>query len=341
MGKLGFDKGKREHRYVAVRLSAYVDDEVSGRERRRIEAHLASCEACRGELRALRWTVGLLRQTPPVKAPRLFAVREADLVNRRQPVQARVPLQATQWATAVVALLFVLVIGVDLLAGGGLRRASTTPVARGEREVVAVTQVVEKEVAVEAAPQEAAPQLAAPQLAAPEGAAEQEADQVARALPDETAPLMPTPAAQVEAEALPAEREGMKAGAPEPTDAALTAMQGEEVGVAEAVTVTGEAAIMLAQPVPSPTPAPAEPGGGGGLPPAATAPPEVERQPEIEAPEPKPNEHALPTPSPVTGEYGLRALVRQDVLLWRVAEAVLGLALVGLLIAVVWMRSRR
>jgi uncharacterized membrane protein YccC len=46
-------------------------------------------------------------------------------------------------------------------------------------------------------------------------------------------------------------------------------------------------------------------------------------------------------------EYGLTAQaweegeVRREVLLWRGAEVVLGVALVGLLIAVVWMRSRR
>jgi anti-sigma factor RsiW len=91
MGKWGLGRDKREHRYVGVRLSAYVDGEVSDRERRRIETHLASCEACRAELRALRWTVGLLRQTPSVRAPRLFVVREADLVKEQQPVRARVP----------------------------------------------------------------------------------------------------------------------------------------------------------------------------------------------------------------------------------------------------------
>jgi anti-sigma factor RsiW len=331
MSELGMNEGKRVHRYVAARLSAYVDGEVSHRERRRIESHLASCEACRAELRALRWTVDLLRQTPPVKAPRLFVVREADLVKERPRARARMPLQVTQWATAVVALLFVLVVGVDLLAGRGLPRAGIAPVARGEREMAAVTEVVEEQ------------------------AVEQQTDQVARAVPDETPPPMPTLEARIEAEAAPAEEAASKAGEPGETPEAPMAMKAPELDATEAMTATEEAGVMLAQPALSPTPAPPEASGGGGAPPvtataepeialahpAPTEPPEVDLQPEVEAPAPKPTERVLPTPSQWTGEYGLRTLLPQDVLLWRIAEAVLGLALVLLLVAVVWMRSRR
>jgi hypothetical protein len=336
MGKWGFGGEKRKHRYVEVRLSAYVDHEVSDRERRRIETHLAHCPECRAELRALRWTVDLLHQAPPVKAPRRFVVREADLARERQPVRRRAPLPVTQWATAVVALLFVLVLGADLLAGRGLPRAASTPLARGEREMVIVTQVVEKEVAVQAAPIEAAA----------EEAVEQQADQVARAMPGETAPPMPTLEAQVEAEAAPAEGEGTKAGEPKATGETPMAMKAPpELGATEAATVTEEAAIMLAQPEPSPTPG--EPGGGGGLQPTPaplpTEPPEAELQPKTEAREPELTERLLPTPSQVADEYGLGAWdqLRRDELLWRVAEVSLGIALLGLLIAVVWMRSKR
>ena len=311
MVKLGWSKDKREHRYVDARLSAYVDDEVSDREQRRIEAHLAACETCRAELRVLRWTVGLLRQAPPVKAPRLFAVREADLAQERQPARARAPLQLTQWATAVVALLFVLVVGVDLLAGRGLPRAATTPLARGERDSVSVTEVVE----VEALPQEAV---------------EQPAEEVAQVMP-EAAPPMPTLEAQLEAEAAPVDREDTKRREVEATGETPMAIQAQpELLAPETVTVTAteEAAIMLAAPEASPTPAPEEL-------------PEVALQPEAQLEEPKLAERALPTPSRAVEEYGLRTLVWRNVLLWRIAQVVLGLALVGLLIAVVWMRSRR
>lgn len=338
MGKWGLSKDKREHRYVEVRLSAYVDGEVSDRERRRIETHLASCEACRAELRALRWTVGLLQQTPPVKVPRLFVVREADLVQERQPARARAPLRVTQWATAVVALLFVLVLGVDLIAGRGLPRPASTLVARGEREMTIATRTVAEQ------------------------AVEQQTDQVARAMPDETAPPLPTLEARIEAEAAVAEEAGTKVGEPAETAEAPMAMKAHELDTTETVTATAEAEMMLAQPAPSLTPAPAEPSGGGGLPPTAAAteeagimlaqpapnatqapaePPGADLQPETEAREPKLPERVLPTPSPASEEYGLWGAMQQEALLWRITEVVLGLALVGLLIAVVWMRSRR
>lgn len=326
------NKGKREHRYVEARLSAYVDNEVSDRERRRVESHLASCEACRADLRALRWTVGLLRQTPPVKAPRLFVVREADLAKGRQRTPARVPLRVTQWATAVVALLFVLVVGVDLLAGRGLPRAGTAPVARGAWET-AITQSVEEQ------------------------PVEQQADQAARAMPDETPPPMPTLEARAEAEAAPAEGASAKAGEREGTGEVPKALKAPELDATETVTVTEEAEMMLAQPAPGATSAPAEPSGGGGLPPSATAtaqpeialaqpaptePPPVDVRPEAETQAPNLAERVLPTPPQAAEEYGLRTLMRQQgVLLWRIAEAALGLVLLGLLIAVVWMRVRR
>jgi hypothetical protein len=305
MVRWGFNKDNREHRYVEERLSAYVDGEVSSRERRRIESHLAGCEACRAELRALRWTVDLLRQTPPVKAPRRFVVREADVA--KAPARARAPLQVTQWATAVVALLFVLVVGVDLLAGRGLPRAATVPVARGEREMLTVTQVVEEQT-----------------------------DQVARAMPGETPPPMPTLEARIEAEAAPVEA-AAEAEQPETTGAPM-ALKGQGLDATGTVTVTEEAGAMLAAPGPSPTPAGV---GGGGTPPPEAPAPEVDLQPESQAPEPKLTERALPTPSQEVERYGLRRFVLRQVLLWRVAEVTLGLVLLGLLIAVVWMRGRR
>ena len=336
MGNLGFGTGKREHQYVKVRLSAYVDDEVSSRERRRIEAHLAHCEECRGELRALRWTVGLLRQAPPVKVPRLFVVREADLAKERRPARRRAPLLVTQWATAVVALLFVLVLGGDLLAGRGLPRLATAPLARGGREMVTVTQVVEKAAAEEVVVEEAV---------------EQQADQVARAVPEATASPMSTLEARVEAEAAPVEVEVTKEVERETAGETPMAMKAPEGvgGGGGPVTATQEAEVMLAQPAPATTPtvapAAAEALEATPVPPEA---PQAELQPDVAAEAVKETERVLPTPAQPAEEYGLTAwaqeegAVRRDVLLlWRGAEVVLGDALVGLLIAVVWMRSRR
>jgi anti-sigma factor RsiW len=131
----------REHRYVDSRLSAYVDGEVTDRERKRIEAHLATCQACRADLRSLRWTKDVLQQTPVLEVPHSFVVRQVD-VERQRPARRRFTLMATQWATAVVALLFVLVLGGDLLTGARI------PVGRSGEALATEVMVVEKQVKV-------------------------------------------------------------------------------------------------------------------------------------------------------------------------------------------------
>jgi anti-sigma factor RsiW len=353
MGKLGSGMGGREHAYVENRLSAYVDDQVSGRERRRIEAHLAHCETCRADLRTLRWTVGLLHQAPQVKAPRRFVVREADLDRAQRPMRRMSPLMVAQWATAVVALLLVLVLGGDLLAGRG-RLPIGSASLRGERESVAaaVTQ------AAETGP-------------AKDEVTAQAEDRVAQALPEAT-PSAP-PMIKSQAAGAPTEEEAPKAAeserAAETPMAALKAPPNVEA--TEAVTATEEGGVMLAAPGPSPTAASGpqgEPQGGGGLPPTplSTESPAVE--PPVEPPaaelpteppaaelQPTSQEHAsrlaaqaAPTPSAVAETYGLTARAGSEggasaivVLVWRGVEAILGLALVVLLVVVVWMRSRR
>jgi hypothetical protein len=145
-----------EHQYVSERLSTYIDHQLwgakmSGRERARIEAHLQTCELCRQELRTLRWTRDLLRKAPAVPIPRSFIVREADVVPQR-PVRRRA-LFSMQWATAVVALLFAIVLAGDIFTGGRpLGRTSRAPAAWVQVEQAVphkVTVVVEQEVAVE------------------------------------------------------------------------------------------------------------------------------------------------------------------------------------------------
>lgn len=331
MSKLGSGMGGREHAYVEKRLSAYVDDEVSGRERRRIEAHLAHCEACRADLRTLRWTVGLLHQAPQVKAPRRFVVREADLAGTRRPMRRMSPLAVTQWATAVVALLLVLVLGGDLLAGRGRLPIGSTSL-RGEHESVAA----------------AVTQAAATDTARTDETAQAE-ERVAQALPEATS--SPAPMIKSQAAAPPTAEEAPKAAESERAgETPMAAMKAPGVEATEGVTATGEAGIMLAAPEPSPTTAggpQGEPQGGGGLPPAPlpTEPPAIEPQQTAQEDMPRLGAQAAPTPSAVAEPYGLTARAGSEnttvLLLWRGIEAILGLALVALLIAVVWMRSRR
>lgn len=69
-----------------VLLSAYLDDEVTARERDLVENHLVTCEACHLELESLSWTVNLLGELPQVSPPRTFYVTEAMLEPEVSPV---------------------------------------------------------------------------------------------------------------------------------------------------------------------------------------------------------------------------------------------------------------
>ena len=293
--------GRREHRYVGDRLSAYIDDELLDRERARVETHLAICEECRADLRALRWTKDVLSQTPPVRVPRSFVIREVD-VRVRRPARRR-SLFATQWATAVVALLFVVVLGGDLLTGARMpfvgSPAPQLQVAKDDATVV----VQEK-------------------VAAPE------AEVLAPSVGDEGA-TTPTagPATDTtgELDQVTAESESQP--------------ESPKMGVAESATTTPAPRVMMAQPV------------------TVTAAPVARGKNDVEAPpkegtpteEPAPPERAaVPTSSPQEGEPRPQALLAQEPvrprpgvrLAWRAAEIALGVALIGLLAAVLWLRRR-
>lgn len=125
------NRGRSEHEWVEERLSAYIDGELSAKETARVEKHLQECQACTENLATLRQTVSLLRELPTVPAPRSFAVRPA-------PVRPKARVAARGWgygllkaATALAALLLVLLIGGDLGLQfiGGFRLAAPAPMA--------------------------------------------------------------------------------------------------------------------------------------------------------------------------------------------------------------------
>lgn len=102
-----FRKSLHEH----DSLSAYLDGQVSPAERRRIEQHLAVCPECAGELESLRRVVAALRQCPPVRSRRSFALTEAQAQSlRRWPLLVRL----APYGTAVAAALLVLVVLADV-----------------------------------------------------------------------------------------------------------------------------------------------------------------------------------------------------------------------------------
>lgn len=103
-------------------LSAYLDGQLSAGERARLEAQLATDPALRAELEALRHTVALVRDLPPVPIPRNFILPPTVAARPRPAPSARLrhawaaPLLTT--ATAVVSFLFVVVLAGDLLLSG-------------------------------------------------------------------------------------------------------------------------------------------------------------------------------------------------------------------------------
>jgi len=93
---------------VRERLSAFLDEALAPEERRRVEAHLASCADCARELERLRQTVALLRRVEPARAPigfvdRVVAAARPRPWYRRAAAALFLPL-ATKLPTEAVAL---------------------------------------------------------------------------------------------------------------------------------------------------------------------------------------------------------------------------------------------
>ncbi|MHB0878033.1 MAG: anti-sigma factor family protein [Anaerolineae bacterium] len=102
-------------------LSAYLDGQVSAAERSRIERHLAECRECAAELQQLQRVVSLVRACPPVRPPRSFVLSpEQVAVRAPRPLFVRL----SPYATAVAALLLVLVVFADVAVLGPSRLRS-------------------------------------------------------------------------------------------------------------------------------------------------------------------------------------------------------------------------
>jgi anti-sigma factor RsiW len=61
----------REHNWTHAHLSAYLDQELSDRERERLEDHVSVCPHCRRVLRTLRRTLESLMDLPGEPRPGL------------------------------------------------------------------------------------------------------------------------------------------------------------------------------------------------------------------------------------------------------------------------------
>jgi len=109
------------HRRFRRDLSAYVDDMLPERARRRLEAHLDSCQTCRQELAELRATIEALGSLPMAEAPRSFTLAAAPAAEVRPRPAARRLEFGLRLATATAAFALALVIIGDFagLPGGG------------------------------------------------------------------------------------------------------------------------------------------------------------------------------------------------------------------------------
>lgn len=246
-----FSPGKRDQERRDELLSAYLDDELSDRERERLEAQLAADADLRSELEALRRTVTMTRDLPAVSAPRNFILSPSMVAqDARQPSKPAESRSQLGWAapiltavTATVSLLFVLVLAGDLLLGGvgfgGMvaapPRQEASPMAM---EAAPTEEPVESEradvAATEAPPSTMAEAPEEEMSAGEEGAVEKEAEEAAEAEADEAPTLeptipLPTPALTptvtapseiptAPAEATPVPREGVGIVEPTPED---------------------------------------------------------------------------------------------------------------------------
>jgi len=95
-------------------LSAYLEHDLGDAERAAMDAHLAACARCAGDLADLRDTVDLLRRLPDPEPPPFLATRVMARIHagesrpplwRRWLEQLGAPLVAAPLATAAAALL--------------------------------------------------------------------------------------------------------------------------------------------------------------------------------------------------------------------------------------------
>jgi len=307
MAREGLKLRKTEHDWVQERLSSYMDQEISRTERERVDVHLAQCAACREDLRTLRWTQKLLQETPPVRVPRAFVIREAD-VTEAKPAR-RTSWFAMQWAATVVAALFVLVLAGDMITGAWLRRGveQPAPMLAAEEQVErgpVMRQMVESEEAV-------APSAEASPFSTEEAVATRD---------------MPTPApgsgnGQEDMLTQESEKVGKTAAVTETAKLAGAAPEGgtpEVAGTAEPERLVEREDAVETEGVPM----------TGNAKEGATPEQDVATSSLVETLEP---------PAPEVSRWPLLGPTRIG---WRVTEIVLAVVLVGLVIAILWNRQR-
>lgn len=132
-------------RHIATMLTAYAGGELSAFERRRVEAHLEACAACRQELHRERRLRERMRALPPAVCPdrvvaAITAAVDRDQARRRvlAPVRPR-RLATAALAAAALLLLVLLPSRPDLPADAPWtadRAPADTEIDQARQEVV-------------------------------------------------------------------------------------------------------------------------------------------------------------------------------------------------------------
>lgn len=341
---------KTEHELCQENLSAFLDGQVTHRERMRVQKHLEECAACRADLEALRHTVALLRAVPAVKPPRSFLIPAREVIQQRQAQRRRLAYVYMQAATAVATVLLVLVVSGDAV----LRYLPVRPAARiSEIRPAATAVLMEPGAVLETegaparvpAPQEAPAErlgagetmeiTAAPQQSPEAPITEAPAESLDAAAAEQTKTTQLVVEKQVgEPKAMPSETFASSAAPPAPPTLAAEA---EPVGpspTAEAMA----AAAPTATPLPAPTDTP--------VPPTATPLPVPTNTPVPPTATPSPTSTAVPSvpseqlPSPPAAS-GLWAFLEAlgPFLPW--IELTLAFAVALLLAVTLWLRRRQ
>ncbi|HSG17477.1 MAG TPA: hypothetical protein VLE70_14285 [Anaerolineae bacterium] len=247
------DFGKSEEEKRQEALSAYLDNALTPAETERFEQLLASDEALQASLEEQQHIQASIHRLPRMRAPRNFTLDPA-LYGRPMPATADRLYPILRTATAVVAVLFAIVLVLDFLpigdeagdAGQPLAISTESQIAAEEAPAAAEAPVEEAPAAalIEQAEVEITLEVEMPAEAPAEEMAAEEAAQAPEPAVEGEAAGLGTPSGEAPAEAAPVLEpsfadEGLADAAPEAESA------GEEIAEAplqpQATTAAGRA----------------------------------------------------------------------------------------------------